>query len=58
MTGSKDSFLERKQRAVETSAGPMDFPILYRDIGGMFAFFHVDAARVAREMSTSVTTDN
>lgn len=47
----KDRFLDRPQRAVPTSAGPMDFPILYRDIGGFFAFFHVDAKRVSRELA-------
>lgn len=51
MTHGNDQFLARRQRAVQTSAGPMDFPILYRDIGGMSAFFHVDAARVARELA-------
>lgn len=56
MTHSNDPFLARRQRAVQTSAGPMDFPILYRDIGGMSAFFHVDAARVARELADTGLT--
>lgn len=42
----KDRFLDHRQQPAPTSTGPMDFPILYRDIGGVTALFVVDAARV------------
>lgn len=45
-----DGFLDHVQHAEPTSAGPMDFPILYRDIGGVTALFLVDADRVQRQL--------
>lgn len=47
----QDAFLARSQQAVATSAGPMDFPILYRDIGGVTALFRVDTDRVERQLA-------
>lgn len=44
-------FLQRLQTPVETSAGPMDFPILYRDTGGFMAFFKTDAEKVHAELA-------
>lgn len=44
-------FLKRQQTPVMTSAGPIDFPILYRDTGGFMAFFHADADRVQSELA-------
>ncbi len=45
------SFLDREQRTVPTSAGSIDFPILYSDTNGFFAFFSTNQDAAERKLA-------